>query len=95
MTEMWGALEKYQPYAGRHGFGEVWRRMCEERTEDAADAAWDAAPESTPRRVGDAVFAASCLVAATRVKVESAVLVQIAAKAVAYINEAIAAEKTK
>lgn len=40
LTEMWDALAEYQPYADKHGFGVEWRRMCEERTEDAA---WDAA----------------------------------------------------
>ena len=44
MNEMWTALERYQPYAERHGFGAEWRRMTTERTEEAAwranDAVW-------------------------------------------------------
>lgn len=36
LNEMWQELEQYQPYARRHGFGDVWRRMTTERTVDAA-----------------------------------------------------------
>jgi hypothetical protein len=36
---MWDALAKYQPYADQDGHGDSWRRMCSERTTDAADAA--------------------------------------------------------
>jgi len=43
LAEMWRELAEYQPMADRNGHGEPWRRMCEERTEDAAWAAWDAA----------------------------------------------------
>ena len=47
LNEMWTALERYQPYAEKLGFGDAWRRMCEERTEKSAYAAaweaWDAA----------------------------------------------------
>lgn len=46
LTEMWTELEKYQPYADEHGFGAEWRRMCEERTEEAAWAAASAAAYS-------------------------------------------------
>lgn len=43
LTEMWTELEKYQPYADKHGFGETWKRMTTECTEEAAvAAAWDA-----------------------------------------------------
>lgn len=40
LTEMWAELEKYQPYAEKHGFGRVWKRMCVERTSKAAWSAW-------------------------------------------------------
>ena len=43
MTNMWEALERYQPYADRHGFGAEWRRMTTERTPEAAWAAARAA----------------------------------------------------
>lgn len=39
LNQMWAELERYQPYADKHGFGEAWLRMTTERTEDAADAA--------------------------------------------------------
>jgi hypothetical protein len=63
LAEMWRELEAYQPQADKDGHGESWRRMCEERTEDAARnavrnaaaaarslaraAAWAAAREAT------------------------------------------------
>ena len=43
LTEMWQELARYQPYADKRGFGDAWRRMCEERTRAAAHAATDAA----------------------------------------------------
>lgn len=39
---MWEALEKYQPYAEKHGFGEAWLRMTTERTPEAAKAVVEA-----------------------------------------------------
>jgi hypothetical protein len=42
LNKMWAALEKYQPYADKDGHGETWRRMCSERTEEAAAAAVEA-----------------------------------------------------
>ena len=39
LNEMWQELERYQPFADKRGFGEAWKRMCEERTEKAAYAA--------------------------------------------------------
>lgn len=48
LEPMWEALEKYQPYAEKHGFGEEWLRMTTERTKEAAAkaevAAWRGAP---------------------------------------------------
>ena len=41
LAEMWWKLSKYQEQADRDGHGESWRRMCEERTEDAAEIAQD------------------------------------------------------
>jgi hypothetical protein len=43
MTEMWIALERYQPYANTRGFGAEWKRMTTEHTEEAA---WEAAREA-------------------------------------------------
>ena len=42
MNEMWEALERYQPYADKHGFGPQWLKMTTERTAEAARAAWAA-----------------------------------------------------
>ena len=39
LEPMWAALAKYQPYADADGHGNSWRKMCSERTSDAADAA--------------------------------------------------------
>jgi hypothetical protein len=41
LAEMWRELSEYQPFADRDGHGESWRRMCRERTEDAARAAME------------------------------------------------------
>ena len=47
IEQMWEKFAEHQPFADERGYGEAWRRMCDERTEDAAgeaaDAAWDAA----------------------------------------------------
>jgi hypothetical protein len=40
LAEMWRELSEYQTQADRDGHGESWRRMCEERTEEAAQAAY-------------------------------------------------------
>jgi len=39
IEQMWEKFAEHQPFADERGYGEAWRRMCEERTEDAADAA--------------------------------------------------------
>ena len=39
---MWRKFEAHQPFADERGYGEAWRRMCEERAVEAATAAWDA-----------------------------------------------------
>ena len=49
---MFDCLARIQPVADVGGFGDEWRRMCEERTEDACDAAGAAA-----WAVGDAWYA--------------------------------------
>ncbi len=56
LTDMWAALEAYQPIADKKGHGKSWKRMTTERTEAAADAAWNAAPPGVARA---AVWAAS------------------------------------
>jgi hypothetical protein len=42
--EMWYRIERHQKYADERGYGDEWRVMCKERTEQAARrAARDAA----------------------------------------------------
>ena len=44
---MWGTvLPVLQPIADADGYGDVWRAMCEQRTYDTANAAWDASAAS-------------------------------------------------
>jgi hypothetical protein len=43
LAEMWRELSEYQPQADADGHGESWARMCEERTEDAAERAQEVA----------------------------------------------------
>jgi len=41
--EMWKRLKAHQPRADKRGYGKEWKRMCTERTPQAAEAASDAA----------------------------------------------------
>ena len=65
LTEMWAALESYQPYADKAGHGDTWRRMTTERTADAAkwaaEKAWAAAAVrgAAWAKVEDAAFVAA------------------------------------
>lgn len=43
LDEMWARLATHQPWADQRGYGKVWARMCELRTEEAALAAARAA----------------------------------------------------
>ncbi len=38
LDEMWARLEAHQPFADQGGYGPAWKRMCDDRTEDVADA---------------------------------------------------------
>ncbi len=42
LAEMWCALAEHQPFADRDGHGESWAKMCEDRTEAAAEEAYRA-----------------------------------------------------
>ena len=84
-SEMWAALEAYQPTADEDGHGESWRVMCRERTRDAALAAYCAAPAGSAARRA-AAWAAE---AARRAAVAAAE----AAKADDYAQNAIDALK--
>ena len=43
IDHMWEKFAAHQPKADRLGYGAAWRRMCEERTDEAAEVAWAAA----------------------------------------------------
>ena len=43
IDQMWQKFAEHQPFADELGYGEAWKRMCEERTKDASDAAADVA----------------------------------------------------
>jgi hypothetical protein len=86
MTDMWTALEKYQPFADKHGFGAAWKRMTTERTEGAA---WVAAWAAEAKAWEAAVAAERVAWAAEAEDAEDA------AAAIRYINEAIALEGSK
>jgi hypothetical protein len=57
IDQMWQKFAEHQPVADRLGYGEAWRRMCEERTEEAMYAAYAAA--WVPARAIDAAAAAA------------------------------------
>lgn len=81
---MWEKFAEHQPEADRLGYGEVWRKMCDERTEDAAaDAAW--APV-TP--IEAALAAWSAADAEALAAVDAARAERWAKYAIAYIEKA-------
>lgn len=82
MTEMWTALEQYQPYADKNGHGESWKRMTTERTAMAiVGAAWGPDTGSDAAAAADEAYAA---VAWVEADVE-----RHAATAIEYINKAM------
>ena len=84
LDQMWEKFEAHQPVADRLGYGEAWRRMCEERTVEAADAAADAAWEvEDPADV--AAAAAETAAAAVR---SAAVAKRWAERAIEFIEQA-------
>ena len=61
LDQMWERLAQHQPKADELGYGKAWKRMCEERTEDAADRASEAAADAAWRAGksrADAAYAA-------------------------------------
>ena len=58
------ALPVVQPVADKHGFGEPWRRMCDERTMDAAELAKEQAGEYIDDAYAAANYAFQVLYAA-------------------------------
>ena len=84
MMEMWTALEKYQPYADKRGFGDAWLKMTTERTAFAARDA-EAAASSDAAEPWEA-WAAWAAAAASWAEAE---------EAIRYINRAIKLEETK
>ena len=43
MEKMWIELTEHQPIADARGYGAQWQRMCELKTQEAANAAGEAA----------------------------------------------------
>jgi hypothetical protein len=80
LKKMWTAMEAYQPFADKRGFGKEWRRMCEKRTEDASFAAGWAADAAGMTRVAYAAEAAGMSRSALAIK---------------YIDKAISLAKAK
>ena len=80
LTEMWAALERYQPRADETFRGESWKRMTTERTKEAA--IW-----ARPRDcfAATAAWAAAWALEAT----DTADAERIAAEAIEYINKAM------
>jgi len=58
LDQMWEKFEAHQPFADELGYGPGWRRMCEERTEEAMRAAY-ATAWVTARAIDAAAAAAS------------------------------------
>jgi hypothetical protein len=94
LTEMWAALESYQPQADADGHGDSWRTMCRERTEGASWAAADAAAAAAPLRVSPRRAAAAATEAvrdsldAARAAVRYAEAMHEAARCIAAIKRA-------
>jgi hypothetical protein len=80
---MWEALSRYQPYADQDGHGESWRKMCSERTKDAAGTAWASAAKAA-REAEAAAWAAWTARAARAARAEAV------AEAAAWAAEAAA-----
>lgn len=95
MNEMWEALERYQPYADKHGFGAEWKRMTTERTKEAVWAL--RRPNSPLRAKDDAAYYAVCAVCASESKAAVVVGREAAtvADAIRLINEALKLEELK
>jgi hypothetical protein len=66
LAEMWRELSKHQEQADRDGHGESWRRMCSERTRDAARAAARDAARALARAAAYAAARDAAWAAATR-----------------------------
>ena len=60
LAEMWAALEAHKP---KRGYAKAWATMCKERTKEAAQGAYYAAPEGS---VAEAAWSAAEVVEAER-----------------------------
>ena len=60
IDEMWAALEAHEP---KPEYADAWRVMCKERTQEAASAAYDAAPIKSAAAWAAAAWAAAALAA--------------------------------
>jgi len=71
LNEMWERLAEHQPYADRRGYGDAWKTMCEQRTEEAAEAARAAAflVASSPIEAAGGAWAAGAAAAEAKAAV--------------------------
>ena len=86
--EMRTAFEQYQPYADKAGHGESWKRMVQEWTPEAADAATDAAWIAT-RSMAVASAAAAAAIALSKKWSKNKWVRQYAKDAIERINKAM------
>lgn len=88
IDQMWEKFEAHQPVADELGYGPEWRRMCEERTEEAATAVgYKADAENNPTRAA-AWSARLALATADRARVAAANAESLAKRAIEYIERA-------
>jgi hypothetical protein len=90
IDQMWQKFAAHQPVADRLGYGEAWRRMCEERTEDAFYDAADAVDAVDAADAANAVDAACAAWALSRSGMAraSSWANRLAERAIEYINKA-------
>jgi hypothetical protein len=79
LAKMWAALSAHKP---KPKYAKAWRRMCKERTPQAADAASDAAWAAGSAVAADAAAAAWTAMVTAKAAAEEA------ADAIRYINKA-------
>ncbi len=69
LTEMWAALEAHKP---KRSYAKAWRVMCKERTYEAVEAAYRAAPAGSAAEAAAAWAAAAAWEARRRAAATSA-----------------------
>ena len=88
LQEMWAALLAYLPQATANGHGESWRKMCSEKTADAAFAAAWAAYDAYAAFAAGIAAAAAAFAAADAADADGPRADRYAQKAIDRINKA-------